>query len=42
MYLTPTLITHVMSKEMNFLSADGAAKNEEVLEKGLEYRARRA
>ena len=35
-FLTPTLITHVMSKEMNFLSADGAAKNEEVLEKGLE------
>ncbi|OQE32381.1 hypothetical protein PENFLA_c001G04846 [Penicillium flavigenum] len=35
-FLTPTLITHVTSKEMNFLSADGAAKNEEVLEKGLE------
>ncbi|KAJ5492372.1 Amidohydrolase 1 [Penicillium expansum] len=35
-FLTPTLITHVMSKQMNFLSADGAAKNEEVLEKGLE------
>ncbi|KAJ5952276.1 Amidohydrolase 1 [Penicillium vulpinum] len=34
-FLTPTLITHVMSKQMNFLSADGAAKNEEVLEKGL-------
>lgn len=35
-FLSPTLITHVMSKKMNFLSADGAAKNEEVLEKGLE------
>lgn len=35
-FLTPTLITHVMSKQMNFLPADGAAKNEEVLEKGLE------
>lgn len=34
-FLTPTLITHVMSKQMNFLSADGAAKNEEVLDKGL-------
>ncbi|KAJ5177963.1 Amidohydrolase 1 [Penicillium coprophilum] len=35
-FLTPTLITHVMSKQMNFLSADSAAKNEEVLEKGLQ------
>ncbi|KAJ5932234.1 Amidohydrolase 1 [Penicillium verrucosum] len=34
-FLTPTLITHVMSKQMNFLSANGAAKNEEVLDKGL-------
>ncbi|KAJ5817824.1 Amidohydrolase 1 [Penicillium robsamsonii] len=34
-FLTPTLITHVMSKQMNFLSADSAAKNEEVLENGL-------
>ncbi|KAK5789722.1 hypothetical protein VI817_008845 [Penicillium citrinum] len=34
-FLTPTLIAHVMSKQMNFLPADGAAKNDEVLEKGL-------
>ena len=34
-FLTPTLITHVMSKQMNFLSAGGAAKNEEVLDEGL-------
>ncbi|KAJ5496877.1 Amidohydrolase 1 [Penicillium fimorum] len=34
-FLTPTLITHVMAKQMNFLSTDSAAKNEEVLEKGL-------
>ncbi|KAJ5117224.1 hypothetical protein N7448_004166 [Penicillium atrosanguineum] len=34
-FLTPTLIVHVMSKQMNFLPADGAAKNDEVLEKGL-------
>ncbi|EKV10333.1 Amidohydrolase [Penicillium digitatum] len=34
-FLTPTLITHVMSKQMSFLSADGATKNEEVLDKGL-------
>lgn len=34
-FLTPTLIAHVMSKQMNFLPPDGAAKNEEVLEKGL-------
>ncbi|OQE44770.1 hypothetical protein PENCOP_c002G08241 [Penicillium coprophilum] len=35
-FLTPTLITHVMSKQMNFLSADSAAKNKEVLERGLQ------
>lgn len=34
-FLTPTLITHVMSKQMNFLSDDGAAKNEGALDKGL-------
>jgi imidazolonepropionase-like amidohydrolase len=34
-FLTPTLIAHVMSKQMNFLPPDGAAKNDEVLEKGL-------
>ena len=34
-FLTPTLIAHVMSKQMNFLPADSAAKNDEVLEKGL-------
>ncbi|KAJ6078887.1 hypothetical protein N7467_008640 [Penicillium canescens] len=34
-FLTPTLIAHVMSKQLNFLSPDGAAKNDEVLEKGL-------
>ncbi|KAJ5407918.1 hypothetical protein N7509_001801 [Penicillium cosmopolitanum] len=34
-FLTPTLIAHVMSKQMNFLPAEGAAKNDEVLEKGL-------
>lgn len=34
-FLTPTLIVHVMSKEMNFLPEEGAAKNDEVLEKGL-------
>jgi imidazolonepropionase-like amidohydrolase len=34
-FLTPTLIAHVMSKQMNFLPSDGAAKNDEVLEKGL-------
>lgn len=34
-FLTPTLVAHVMSKEMNFLPAAGAAKNVEVLEKGL-------
>lgn len=34
-FLTPTLITHVMSKQMNFLSDDSAAKNEGVLDKGL-------
>ncbi|KAJ5664651.1 hypothetical protein N7462_011464 [Penicillium macrosclerotiorum] len=34
-FLTPTLIAHVMSKQMNFLSPDGAAKNDEVLQKGL-------
>ncbi|KAJ5675061.1 uncharacterized protein N7477_004995 [Penicillium maclennaniae] len=34
-FLTPTLIAHVMSKQMNFLPADGAAKNDEVLAKGL-------
>jgi imidazolonepropionase-like amidohydrolase len=34
-FLTPTLIAHVMSKQLNFLPPDGAAKNDEVLEKGL-------
>ncbi|KAJ5468831.1 Amidohydrolase 1 [Penicillium sp. IBT 31633x] len=34
-FLTPTLVAHVMSKQMNFLPADSAAKNDEVLEKGL-------
>ncbi|KAJ5630457.1 uncharacterized protein N7484_010557 [Penicillium longicatenatum] len=34
-FLTPTLIAHVMSKQMNFLPAESAAKNDEVLEKGL-------
>lgn len=34
-FLTPTLIAHVMSKQMNFLPPEGAAKNDEVLEKGL-------
>ncbi|KAJ5622408.1 hypothetical protein N7528_005640 [Penicillium herquei] len=34
-FLTPTLIAHVMSKQMNFLPAASAAKNDEVLEKGL-------
>ncbi|KAJ5085498.1 hypothetical protein N7532_010269 [Penicillium argentinense] len=34
-FLTPTLIAHVMSKQMNFLPAKGALKNDEVLEKGL-------
>ncbi|KAJ5097647.1 hypothetical protein N7456_008368 [Penicillium angulare] len=34
-FLTPTLIAHVMSKQMNFLPAESAAKNAEVLEKGL-------
>lgn len=34
-FLTPTLISHVMCKEMRFLSPASAAKNEEVLEKGL-------
>lgn len=35
-FLTPTLIVHVMAKQMNFLPADGAAKNDEVLEKGFQ------
>ncbi|KAF9253058.1 hypothetical protein LCP9604111_584 [Penicillium roqueforti] len=35
-FLTPTLITHVMFQQMKFLSDDSAAKNEEVLKKGLE------
>lgn len=34
-FLTPTLIAHVMSKQMNFLPPESAAKNDEVLEKGL-------
>ncbi|OQD81515.1 hypothetical protein PENANT_c027G00848 [Penicillium antarcticum] len=35
-FLTPTLIAHVMSKQLNFLPPDGAAKNDEVLAKGLQ------
>ncbi|PTB66191.1 hypothetical protein BBK36DRAFT_1119477 [Trichoderma citrinoviride] len=35
-FLTPTLITHVMSKQLNFLPPASAAKNESVLQKGLE------
>ncbi|PTB75590.1 hypothetical protein M440DRAFT_1422726 [Trichoderma longibrachiatum ATCC 18648] len=35
-FLTPTLITHVMSKQLNFLPPISAAKNDEVLQKGLE------
>ncbi|KAH0490758.1 hypothetical protein TgHK011_002212 [Trichoderma gracile] len=35
-FLTPTLITHVMSKQLNFLPPVSAAKNDEVLQKGLE------
>lgn len=34
-FLTPTLITHVMSKQLNFLPPISAAKNDEVLQKGL-------
>lgn len=34
-FLTPTLIAHVMSKQLNFLPPISAAKNDEVLEKGL-------
>ncbi|UKZ77035.1 hypothetical protein TrVFT333_004751 [Trichoderma virens FT-333] len=34
-FLTPTLITHVMSKQLNFLPPVSAAKNDEVLQKGL-------
>ncbi|KAJ5157843.1 uncharacterized protein N7482_008943 [Penicillium canariense] len=34
-FLTPTLIAHVRSKQMNFLLPDGAAKNDKVLERGL-------
>ncbi|KAJ5120476.1 Amidohydrolase 1 [Penicillium bovifimosum] len=34
-FLTPTLIAHVMAKKMNFLPASAAAKNDEVLEQGL-------
>ncbi|KAK1242362.1 hypothetical protein MKX07_000348 [Trichoderma sp. CBMAI-0711] len=35
-FLTPTLITHVMSKQLDFLPPVSAAKNDEVLQKGLE------
>ncbi|KAL6867093.1 hypothetical protein J3F83DRAFT_106412 [Trichoderma novae-zelandiae] len=35
-FLTPTLITHVMSKQLNFLPPISAAKNDEVLQRGLE------
>lgn len=35
-FLTPTLITHVMSKQLNFLPPVSAAKNEDVLKRGLE------
>ncbi|KAM0252352.1 hypothetical protein ACHAQJ_007734 [Trichoderma viride] len=35
-FLTPTLITHVMSKQLNFLPPVSAAKNEDVLLRGLE------
>lgn len=34
-FLTPTLITHVMSKQLNFLPPISAAKNDEVLQRGL-------
>jgi imidazolonepropionase-like amidohydrolase len=34
-FLTPTLITHVMSKQLNFLPPISASKNEDVLLKGL-------
>ncbi|KAL7952746.1 hypothetical protein V8C34DRAFT_322545 [Trichoderma compactum] len=34
-FLTPTLVTHVMSKQLNFLPPISAAKNDEVLQKGL-------
>ncbi|KAJ5782907.1 Amidohydrolase 1 [Penicillium paradoxum] len=34
-FLTPTFIAHVMCKEMNFLPAASAAKNDKLLEKGL-------
>ncbi|KAL7791521.1 hypothetical protein V8C37DRAFT_141278 [Trichoderma ceciliae] len=35
-FFTPTLIVHVMSKQLNFLPPLSAAKNDEVLQKGLE------
>ncbi|RFU75717.1 amidohydrolase 1 [Trichoderma arundinaceum] len=35
-FLTPTLITHVMSKQLNFLPPVSAAKNDDILQKGLE------
>lgn len=35
-FLTPTLVAHVMVKEFNFLPPDSAEKNEMVLQKGLQ------
>ncbi|TDZ39444.1 Uncharacterized protein C8035_v003326 [Colletotrichum spinosum] len=34
-FLTPTLVTHFVSKELHFLSTEGEAKVTEVLERGL-------